>query len=133
MAIAERAGLPISIRIASASPHETKLVEATLDARFTQAQPKLMIGDKAYDSNGLDERLRDGRGIQMIAPHRKDMRRVATQDGRPLRRYVRRWKVERLFAWLHNFRRIVVRWDYYAEHFQGFVQLACVVILLKHF
>lgn len=92
-----------------------------------------MIGDKAYDSNGLDQRLRDERGIEMIAPHRRDGRSVKTQDGRPLRRYVRRWKVERLFAWLHNFRRVVVRWDYYAEHYQGFVQLACVVILLKHF
>ena len=37
-------------------------------------------------------------GIEMIAPHR-GVRRKSTQDGRPLRRYRRRWRVERLFAW----------------------------------
>jgi len=94
-----------------------------------------MIGDKAYDSDPLDERLKDERGIEMIAPHRmvKNRKKDPTQDGRPLRRYKRRWRVERLFAWLHNFRRIVVRWDYYPEHYQGFVQLGCVIILLRHF
>jgi transposase len=46
-------------------------------------------------------------GIEMIAPHRSMRTRTLTQDGRPLRRYRRRWKVERLFAWLHNYRRIV--------------------------
>ena len=35
-----------------------------------------------------------------------------TQDGRPLRRYKRRWKVERLFAWLQNYRRLINRFDY---------------------
>jgi transposase len=57
---------------------------------------------------------------------------AATQDGRRLRRYRRRWKIERLFAWLHNFRRIVIRWEYYPENFLGMVQLACAVILLRH-
>ena len=134
MAIAERAGFPVAIRTTSASPHEVRLVDATLDARFTEAQPERMIGDKAYDSDPLDERLHKERGIEMIAPHRMNRRRrEPTQDGRPLRRYVRRWKVERLFAWLHNFRRVVVRWDYYPEHYQGFIQLACILMLLKHF
>src|SRR6202790_25267 len=55
-----------------------------------------------------------------------------TQDGRVLRRYRRRWKIERLFAWLHNYRRIVIRREYYPENFLGMVQLACAVILLRH-
>lgn len=42
--------------------------------------------------------------VELIAPHRRT-RKQRTQDGRPLRRYRRRWKVERLFAWLQNFRR----------------------------
>jgi transposase len=41
------------------------------------------------------------------------------------RRYSRRWKIEGLFAWLHNFRRIVIRREYYAEKSLGMVQLAC--------
>ena len=52
--------------------------------------------------------------------------------GRQLRRYRRRWKVERLFAWMHNFRRLVTRWEYHIENFLGFVQLACLHILLRH-
>jgi transposase len=55
-----------------------------------------------------------------------------TQDGRVLRRYRRRWKVERLFAWLHNYRRIVVRWGRYPENFLGMIHLASAIILLRH-
>jgi transposase len=70
-------------------------------------------------------------GIEMIAPHRTNRKAPATQDGRPLRRYRRRWKMERLFAWLQNFRRLVVRHEYHAENFLGFVHLACILILLR--
>ena len=111
------------------------LVDQTLDARFVEQQPQRLIGDKAYDSDGLDDRLRRRRQIELIAPHRmlRNRKRPVTQDGRPLRRYCRRWKIERLFAWLHHFRRVVTRWDYYPEIYLGFVHLACIVILLRHF
>ena len=69
----------------------------------------------------------------MIAPHRKNRKRRKTQDGRPLRRYARRWKVERFFAWLQWQRRIVTRWEYYPKNFLGFVQLASLLILFKRF
>ena len=111
------------------------LVEKTLDVCLTAEQPKRLIGDKAYDSDKLDARLKEERGIEMIAPNRRipTGRRSPPQDGRALRRYRRRWKVERLFAWLHNFRRIVTRWDYRPEMYLGFVQFGCIAILLKHF
>lgn len=89
-----------------------------------------MIGDRAYDSDRLDERLRREQGVELIAPNRR--RRKRTQDGRPLRRYLRRWKIERLFAWLKNFRRISSRWEHHAANFLGMVQLGCVLILLRH-
>ena len=66
----------------------------------------------------------------MIAPNRTNRRRK-TQDGRPMRRYRRRWKVERLFAWLHNFRRIERRWERNFVNYLGFVQLGCALILLR--
>lgn len=47
----------------------------------------------------------------MIVPHRCNRRRSKTQDGRKLRQYNRRWKIERLFAWLGNFRKLVVRYE----------------------
>ena len=109
------------------------LVEPTLDASWLDAAPEKLIGDRAYDSDPLDARLAEERGVEMIAPHRSNRKRAPTQDGRPLRRYVRRWKVERLFAWLHNYRRLVVRYERYVENFQGFVQLGCMMILLRQF
>lgn len=129
MAIADGSGLPIAVHIESASPHEVRLVEATLDRRFLEAQPERLIGDKAYDSDRLDDRLRE-RGIEMIAPNREN--RKKTQDGRSLRRYQRRWQVERLFAWLYNFRRLGIRYEYHAENFLGMVQLGLVLILLRY-
>jgi len=68
--------------------------------------------------------------LELIAPHRSNRRHV-TQDGRPLRRYRRRWKIERLFAWLQNFRRILTRHDRNVLNYLGFVQLGCIVILLR--
>jgi transposase len=108
-----------------------KLVEATLAERFVADVPARLIGDKAYDSDRLDQALLEIYGTELIAPN-KINRRTPTQDGRPLRRYVRRWKIERLFAWLFNFRRLVVRYEYHAENFQGFVHLAAAIILLRH-
>ncbi len=132
MAITDRHGLPLAVSVASASPHETQLVEATLAQRFLRAKPEKIIGDRAYDSDGLDQRLRQRHGVELIAPHKSNRRKAKTQDGRALRRYRRRWKVERLFAWLHNFRRLVTRWEYYEENFLAMVQLGCLVILLRH-
>ena len=129
MAVADSHGLPIAIDLASASPAEVKLVHATIDARFVDDIPERLIGDKAYDSDPLAETLAEI-GIELIAPHRRN-RKVKTQDGRPLRRYKRRWKIERLFAWLHNYRRLVTRWEYDVSNFLGFVQLGCIIILLR--
>ncbi len=132
MAIADRAGLPVACGIASASPHEVTLAEETIDNGFLPDAPARLIGDRAYDSNRLDERLWRERGIELIAPHSSRVKNL-TQDGRPLRRYKRRWKVERLFAWLQNYRRLVTRYERHAENFLGFVHLGCICILLRQF
>jgi transposase len=130
MAIADRSGLPLAIHIESASPHEITLVERTLEARFTVSTPKRLIGDKAYDSDPLDQTLKE-QGIELIAPHRANRSKPKTQDGRVLRRYKRRWKVERLIGWLQNYRRVAVRYERHAANFLGFVKLVCMLILLK--
>jgi transposase len=91
--------------------------------------PQKLIGDKAYDSDGLDKELAE-RGVEMIAPHHPRRSRK-TQDGRPLRRYRRRWHIERLFAWMMRFRRLVTRYERHARNFLGFAKLACIAILLR--
>jgi transposase len=82
-----------------------------------------LIGDRAYDSDPLDDELRRD-GIEMIAPHRCNRSKPPTQDRRRLSRYMRRWLVERFFAWIQWQRRILVRWEFHAQNFLGFVQLA---------
>jgi transposase len=91
-----------------------------------------MIGDRAYDSDALDQRLRQ-QGVQLIAPHKYNRSRPKTQDGRELRRYCRRWKIERLFSWLHNFRRLVIRWEFHDANFLGLIQLGCALILMRNY
>ncbi len=102
MAIADRYGFPYALHVDSATPHEVTLVNRTIEGRFMIQLPERIIGDKAYDSDPLDAEMATI-GVQVIAPHKANRKRTQTQDGRSLRRYRRRWKVER---WLQNFRRM---------------------------
>ena len=131
MAIVDRHGLPLSVSTYAANHHEVTLVQLSFDFYMIEAKPENLIGDKAYDSDQLDEQLRR-EGVEMIAPH-KSTRKRKTQDGRRLRRYERRWIVERFFAWMQWRRRLLVRWEFYPRNFLGFVQLAAICILLRQF
>ena len=130
MCVSESHGLPVAVCVESATPHEMKLAKSTLVQMIVPEAPQNLIGDNAYDSDKLDGDLRKY-GIELIAPHRCN-RKNRTQDLRRMRRYRRRWKVERLFAWLQNFRRLVVRYERYAENFLGMLYLGCCIILLRH-
>ena len=131
IALADDDSLPLAVSIESASPHESQLVEGLLGHSFLDTLPPRLIGDRAYDSDRLDRDLAERYGIEMIARHRGE-RREPTQDGRPLRRYGRHWRVERLFAWLHHFRRLVIRWEYHVENVFGMVRLGCMQILFRY-
>jgi transposase len=131
MAIVDRHGLPLSVSTHAANHHEVTLVQLSFDFYMIETKPEHLIGDKAYDSDDLDDKLKR-KGVELIAPHRSN-RKLKTQDGRALRRYARRWLVERFFAWLQWKRRLLVRWEYYANNFLGFVQLASITMMLKRF
>jgi transposase len=126
-------GTPLAYLLASASPAEIRLLEPTLDQLAPHLYPEKLIGDRAYDSDQHDARVLDAYGIELVSPHRTNRRRHATQDGRPLRRYKRRWKVERTFAWLSNFRRLTNRWERHADAYGGFLSLACILLTLRRF
>jgi len=132
MAIVDRHGLPLAVSTHAANHHEVTLVQLSFEFYMIEAKPENLIGDRAYDSDKLDEELRK-EGIEMIAPHKSNRVRAKTQDGRRLRRYQRRWIVERFFAWMQWQRRLLVRWEYYPTNFLGFVQLAAICILLRQF
>lgn len=131
MAFSDGSSVPLSVHTQRVLARtKSPFVGPTLANAFLKEKPERLIGDKAYDSDPLDETLRE-EGIEMIAPHRKNRKKEKSRDGRKLRRYKRRWKVERLFAWLQNFRRLVVRYECKDENFLGMAQLGCILILLR--
>ena len=130
VAIAAGNSLPLAVSVQSASPAECQLVEEVLAGSFLDQLPARLMGNKAYDSDALDRKLAEAHDVEMIAPNRQG--RGKTQNVRSLRRYLRRWKVERLFARMHNFRRLVTCGEYHIENLLGFVHLACFNLLLRH-
>jgi transposase len=132
MLLVDGNGLPLAVDVDSASPAEVSLIEPLLDQAATGQVPDRLIYDRAADSDPLPERLAS-RGIELICPHRSSRVKPATQDGRPLRRFRKRWIVERTVSWLQAFRRLVTRYEFYALLFHSFAKLACLMILLRRF
>jgi transposase len=138
MVLVDGQGLPLGIRLESASPGEATLAEATLaevrvprPKRRPRQKPERVIADRAYDSDPLRERLKK-RGIELIAPYRKNNKARRYEDGRKLRRYLRRWIVERTSAWLGQFRRLLVRHEHLLSTYRTFFYIACFWITLRH-
>ena len=131
LGLAEGAGTPLGVPVEAASPAEGTLLEPTVDSLPENCgQPERLIADRGYDSNAARAWLAE-RGIAPIIPARSNNTVATHRDGRTLRRYKRRWLLERRIAWLQHFRRLVVRYEYLAVHFIALVHLACAVITLK--
>jgi transposase len=138
MVVVDGKGLPLGISIASASPAEVKLAPETLATISVprggpgrpKTKPKRLIADKAYDSDPFREAL-GKRGIELICPHRRNRKKPPTQDGRKLRRYRKRWIVERTIAWLGSFRRLIVRYEHSARMYLAFIHFACALLALR--
>jgi transposase len=123
----------------AAAPAEVTLLEKTLDTVAVgrlgkpgrpRKRPERLIADRGDDSHPLRARLAR-RGIDPIIPARRHHQRATHQDGRKLRRYRRRWIVERTFAWLGHFRRLVVRYERLIITYTGFFHLACALLTLR--
>jgi len=137
MVLVDGQGLPLGLRLESASPGEATLAEATLaEVRVPRPKgrprqkPKRVIADRGYDSDPLRERFKK-RGIDLIVPYRKNNKARRYEDGRKLRRYKRRWIVERTNAWLGQFRRLLVRHEHLLSTYRAFFYLACFWITLR--
>ena len=132
MAVVDANGLPIGLRVCTAGEHEVKQAQDTVLECWTVELPQRTIADRAFDSDALDQSLAEF-GVEVIAPHRKNRKRQnKTQDGRKLRRYKRRWKVERFFSWLGNFRRLLIRHERKVRNYEGFAHLATLIILVRN-
>lgn len=138
MVLVDGQGIPLGALLASAAPAEVTLAETTLaQVRVPRRRgrprknPQRVIADRGYDSDPLRRRLKR-RGIELIVPYRGNNRRKLYADGRKLRRYRRRWKIERTNAWLGFFRRLTVRYDRILTVYQGFFHVACLMITVRY-
>ena len=95
-----------------------------------RTNPKRLIADRGYDSELIRRLLRNQR-TEPIISCRRGVKERRHDDGRKLRRYRKRWKAERLIAWLANFRRLGARYNRNILMYQGFLHLACLIITLR--
>lgn len=126
LVLVDSQGLSLAAIIASVTFHKVTLIESHLEKRLR----KRLLYDRATDSDHLGLRLARRR-MELITPHRKSRKAPSLHHGRILRRYRHRWKNERSISWLYNFRRLVTRYEYCDHKTHGFVQLACLIIVLK--
>lgn len=130
--IVDPEGTPLGVSFAAANRSEVKLIEPLLDhLQIPGKDPELLLDDKAAESDPLRKRLQEERGIELVCPHRKNRKRKPTQDGRSVRKYKRRYKVERTHSWLHNFRRTIIRDETTMLRYTGWIHLACALITLR--
>lgn len=71
------------------------------------------------------------RGITLISPYRANRVERRYEDGRLLRRYHKRWIVERSIAWFGAFRRLLIRYERQTRLYLAFVQFAAALIALR--
>jgi transposase len=142
MLVADGEGLPIGLMLASANHHELRLAAAALQTVRVprrrgrpKQRPKELVADKAYDSKHLRRWLRSLKIKPTISPYQRRQRK-RPKSGRPLKvgpGRGERWKVERTFAWLGSFRRLLVRHERYSRIFRAFFLVASIIISLRRF
>jgi len=124
--VTDASGLPLGQATAAASVPETDLLRPALDDVPVEVPPGTpVIADKGHDSDPLRDEVEED-GYATIIPHRKNRVKPSRNDGRKLRRYRHRWRIERTNAWLHCYRGLAVRWSYYPFMYVGIVY-ACFI------
>jgi transposase len=131
--VVDASGLPLSMATAAADVAETELLAPALNDVPVAIPPGTpVIMDRAYDSDPLRDDLED-EGYTPIIPHRRNRVKPSRNDGRRLRRYRHRWKIERTNAWLHCYRGLAVRWSHYSFMYDGMVYIAFILMALQRF
>jgi transposase len=131
--VADASGLPLGMALAGANVSEQDLLLPALrDVPLDLPAGTPVIADKGHDSDPLRDEMVEA-GFEPIIPHRSNRVRPSRNDGRRLRRYSRRWKVERTNAWLHCYRGLAVRWFYYSFLYAGMVYLSFIHLALQRF
>ena len=141
MLVIEGNGLPLGFHLNSATTAEVRLAEATLDTISVphsrgrpRQRPRKLVADRAYDSSAFRATLRR-RGIGMCIPPKRRPARWRPKRGRPVvartEEYRCRYKVERSFAWLGNFRRLLIRWEHLFSVYRSFFAVTVMMLCVR--
>jgi transposase len=131
--VTDATGLPLGMATAGANVSEQALlVPALADIPVAVPDGTPVIADKGHDSDPLRDDV-EAKGFVPVIPHRTNRVKPSRNDGRRLRRYRRRWTVERTNAWLHAYRGLAVRWCHYSFLYSGLVYLAFIHLALRRF
>jgi transposase len=131
----ERHGVPVGVLTDAANVGGPDLGRRVLGQMPAEVEPPPgvpVVADRGFDSDPLRDELAEA-GFELLAPHRKNRTRPSRNDGRKMGRYRRRYVVERTFGWLHRYRRLRVRHEYYPFIYDGFLHLACASIPVGQF
>jgi transposase len=141
MLVVEGSWLPLGFHLESANTAEVKLAELTLATigvsrprGHPKRRPEKPVADRGYDSSAF-RRARRRRGIKMCIPPRRRPATWRAKRGRPVvaRKddYQQRFTVERSFAWLGNFRRLLIRWEHLFGVYHSFFTFAVMGLCVK--
>ena len=127
--IVEADGGPLGVVVAGANIHDTKLLEATIEAIVVpRPDPELneqhLCLDKGFDNptgHAAAEQAQYTPHIRRIGEEKLDARGRKTQPAR-------RWVVERTLAWLSKCRAILVRYAKKSSNYLGLIMIACVLL-----
>ncbi len=86
-------------------------------------RPERLVADRGYDHDSHRRQLRR-RGIT------PEIARRNTEHGSGLGRV--RWVVERTFAWLHQFKRLLVRYERRADMHRALLAIGCCIVCFRH-
>lgn len=138
MRVAEASGIPVAVEVYPASTHESQTALAALDAvripqpgRKPRKRIRVLAMDKAFDSMPLRRKLR-ARGVRASVPERRykhRRRRGPKPKLHPASK--RRHQVERLHAWMDNYRVLVVRYERKAHNYRGLMIFAAILICIR--
>lgn len=142
MLVVDGHGTPIGFHLDSANKAEVRLADETLRSIRVprsgrgrpRTRPQHLTADRAYDSHAFRQYL-SRRGIRACIPPRRRPTGWTPKRGRPVvahpEQYARRWIVERAFAWLGSFRRLLIRWETSRDVYRAFFTLALLWICLR--
>jgi transposase len=128
--LVDATGIPLAWTLTGGNRHDVTQLIPLLDAvpavrgrvGRPRKRPECLSADRGYDFDSYRRQLRQ-RGIRPEIAHRQ------TEHGSGLGRV--RWVVERTFAWLHNLKRLLVRYDRRAEIHEAFLALGCCLVCFR--